>query len=311
MREAAEACSDAASDDDASSGSGGSIMQREAAAAIAEEQLEALAAGTLQLPHTEAIPLPAPVRCRGGCCEEWYCSASCADTAWQQYHQLLCCGPDEEDTARDSAATASGGKGKAHAAAGSDLQQEAQAHQWERQEALREFLHHADSTNDVFRLAGIVVAMVLQAAQRQVEGQQQQQPGSGGSGSSASEPSSEACWASLQAAWQPFAGGHKGLWWECTAAPLEAAADMRQLASDALELLTAALPPALPARFPALLSLPVWGSIIGKSLCWVDLCTSCTYSLVQQCCVLSMAAWLPDWLARAHLPISSSCVLII
>lgn len=39
---------------------------------------------------------------------------------------------------------------------------------------------------------------------------------------------------------------------------------MRQLAEDSLELLVAALPPHLPRRFPALLSLPIWGSIIGQ-----------------------------------------------
>jgi hypothetical protein len=275
-------------------------MQREAAAVIAEEQLEALAAGTLRLPHTEAIPLPAPVRCRGGCCEEWYCCASCADTAWQQYHQLLCCGPDEDDdTASGSAAACSSGKGKAPAAAGSDSQQEAQAQQREQREALREFLHHADSTNDVFRLAGIVVAMVLQAAQRQLEAQQQQQQQAGsGGGSSGGEPSSEACWAALLAAWQPFAGGHKGLWWECTAAPPEAAADMRQLAGDSLELLTAALPAALPAHFPALLSLPVWGSIIGKWLCWARPGGLGFPSAACSCSAADPRA--PEWLPYGH-----------
>ena len=40
-------------------------------------------------------------------------------------------------------------------------------------------------------------------------------------------------------------------------------ADMRQLAADSLELLSAALPASLLRRFPALLTLPVWGSIIG------------------------------------------------
>jgi len=37
-------------------------MPREAALAISEQQLEALATGELRLPHTDAFPLPTPVR---------------------------------------------------------------------------------------------------------------------------------------------------------------------------------------------------------------------------------------------------------
>ena len=44
---------------------------------------------------------------------------------------------------------------------------------------------------------------------------------------------------------------------------MTAAELMRQLAADSLELLSAALPASLLRRFPALLTLPVWGSIIG------------------------------------------------
>lgn len=54
-------------------------------------------------------------------------------------------------------------------------------------------------------------------------------------------------------------------------------ADMRQLAADSLELFSAALPAHLARRFPVLLALPVWGSIIGEpcalvtagSVCWL------------------------------------------
>lgn len=322
-------------------------MQREAALAIDEEQLEALAASSLRLPHTDSFLLPTPVsreqaagrrelllklcracgvggrlryagcgaqparqcalsmrcsvllryhrcmhrcsssmcssyakgptsaarvclqvRCAGGCCEEWYCSSSCADAAWQQYHQLLCPGPEEEEAEQEQGE----GKGKGKAAAAGPAEGEqggASGHELQQlREALREFLHLADSTNDVFRLAAIVVARVLLAAQQQLQLQAEQAGSTAGDSSSSrsgsDEPSSVACWAALLAAWQPFAVGHKGLWWECTAAPPEAAADMRQLAEDSLELLCAALPAHLLRCFPALLTLPVWGSIIGE-----------------------------------------------
>eukprot|EP00887_Chlorella_sp_A99_P006619 scaffold3.g6619.t1 len=133
---------------------------------------------------------------------------------------------------------------------------------------MTEFTDLADATNDVFRLAAVVVAITLLRAERLLAQQQQVQLGGAGSSSSTSGGPSgaadvQACWAALQAAWLPFAVGHKGLWWECTAAPAEAATDMRHLAADSLALLRAALPPWLAARYPALLSLEVWGSIVG------------------------------------------------
>lgn len=272
VREAAEAeeGSEAASDGDGSDGDGGSegdngSMQREAALALTDSQLQALADGSLKLPHTEAVQLPTPVRCPGSCCEEWYCSSGCADAAWQQYHQLLCVGPEEEEEDHAPAGTASKGKGAAAPTSAGHRGEDDDELQQQR-EALREFLHHADSTNDVFRLAANVVARVLLAAQQQLEGAAATKAG-GSSGSrggcSGAAHDKEACWRALLAAWQPFAVGHKGLWWECTAAPPQAAADMRQLAADSLELLCAALPAHLRRRFPALLTLPVWGSIIG------------------------------------------------
>ncbi|EFN50876.1 hypothetical protein CHLNCDRAFT_141673 [Chlorella variabilis] len=270
VREGAESGSEDASassssDSGSGGGGGGHSMHREAAAALREEQLEGLAAGALKLPHTEAVPLPTPARCPGGCLEEWYCSDSCAEAAWQLYHQLLCVGPEEDDQQDESGSSSNPGKAPAAAAAETG---ETQQEERRRQLALREFLEHADETNDVFRLAANAVAQVLVAAQQQLGSQQQHRNGSGsGDGSSGSssggEPGRDACWQALLAGWQPFAAGHKGLWWECTAAPPEAAADMRQLAEDSLELLVAALPPHLPRRFPALLSLPIWGSIIG------------------------------------------------
>lgn len=228
--------------------------------------------------------------CQGGCSGikdclgDRYCSPSCAADAWQQYHQLLCMGPEEEQPECNGGSVSGSGsrgeiqdKGMAPAAGSSSLRAGILAGQEEKEkagsrnqhqsEALQEFFWHADHTNDIFRLAAIVVAKVLLAADRLLA-QQGREAGSscscGGGSSSGGEPGSAACWQALLAAWQPFAAGHKGLWWECTAAPPEAAADMRQLASDSLGLLAAALPPRLLSRFPALITLPVWGSIIGR-----------------------------------------------
>lgn len=229
------------------------------------------------LPPTSRVQVP----CLGGCSEEKYCSAACAEAAWQQYHQLLCAGPDAAGSGSTS------GKGKAAAAGGSGSKSAER-----RQAALREFLHHADETNDVFRLAAVVLARTLLEAEQLVE--QGGSPGSveGSSCGSGSEPSGNACWKALQAAWEPFACGHKGLWWEAVSAPPDAAADMRQLAADSLELLTAALPSRLARRYPALLSLEVWGSVIGEemALCWC-VCSCLRSTLPLPVCCWQNAGW--------------------
>lgn len=72
---------------------------------------------------------------------------------------------------------------------------------------LADFYQHAEEYNDVFILAAQVVATALLAAQHEL-----------GQPPDASTPAS-ACWAALLKGWQPFAMGHKGLWWECVAKP--------------------------------------------------------------------------------------------
>ena len=47
--------------DEGSGGSAGSSAQYEAALALDADAVAALAAGTLQLPHTDDVPLPQPV----------------------------------------------------------------------------------------------------------------------------------------------------------------------------------------------------------------------------------------------------------
>eukprot|EP00887_Chlorella_sp_A99_P006616 scaffold3.g6616.t1 len=212
--------SDAASSDGSESSGGAG-----AASAIDDAVLQTLIGGQLCLPLSDCLPLPAPVRCRGGCADEWYCSTACEAAAWERCHQLLCTGPADA-----AAADAGGGKGKQLVATGGAQRQQEAEQRREQAAAMTEFTDLADATNDVFRLAAVVVAITLLRAERLLAQQQ-------------------------QAAWLPFAVGHKGLWWECTAAPAEAATDMRHLAADSLALLRAALPPWLAARYPALLSL--------------------------------------------------------
>lgn len=273
----------AAQDDDAASESSeepqseGSASEGCPASGVEDAALQALASGALRLPCSDAAPLPQPVRCRGRCSEDWYCSKACEAAAWDKCHQLLCTGAAEQENGQQRAAEAGSSgaaraKGKRPAAdvvpgyARADAAADpAVARQ--RAEALMAFNDFADGTNDVFRLAAKVVAATLLAAERQLAAD----ASSGVHGTSASASASansaaadpERCWAALGHAWLPFAVGHKGLWWECTAAPPEAAEDMRALAEDALQLLVPALPAPLLSRYPALLSLEVWGSIIG------------------------------------------------
>jgi len=78
------------------------------------------------------------VSCRGGC-EETYCSERCESEAWRRYHHLLC-----------PAST------KASAACAADL--------------LSEFGVHADTTNDIFKLAARFFALLLTLAPRNDDG---------------------------------------------------------------------------------------------------------------------------------------------
>lgn len=99
-------------------------------------QLHALADGSLRLPFSaEHFPLPAPVPCTGGCAAV-FCSAKCAQAAWDAHHCLLCNGP--------------------HSSRASD--------------ALASFHAHARRTNDIFLLAARVIAAVVLQAERTLGG---------------------------------------------------------------------------------------------------------------------------------------------
>jgi hypothetical protein len=170
---------------------------------------------------------------------------------------------------------------------------------------LASFNDHADGTNDIFRLAAKVVAGVALGAQRNLEAMEQKEVS--GAGSSSSEHRQ---WSAAQrqdaliAAWQPYAMGHKGLWWECVARPADVMVgreeamfreEMRRCARESLDLLTMALlPGGLPAAFPALFDLRVWGSIIGM------------FELVRRAC----RARNTDNHGKCPLPAHASCIII-
>jgi len=105
----------------------------------------------------------AQVACPGGCADELFCSAACADAAWRAHHALTCCGPSARaagggalpDAAPAGAAGAAAARpgAEARAAAG-----EAPAAARRRggaggAAAMRRFRDHADATNDIFHVA--------------------------------------------------------------------------------------------------------------------------------------------------------------
>lgn len=147
--------------------------------------------------------------------------------------------------------------------------------------AMAAFAEHALQTNEIFLLAAKVVCGTLLRAVRLLGASQQQQqqsegPGcsaAGAGGSSAEEGSAgdgaagSRISAALQAAWQPYLYGWKRPWWEAVAVPDdvededEFRGQLRSLASDSLELLSAAI--RHPELAPHLLQLQVYGSIVG------------------------------------------------
>ena len=125
---------------------------------------------------------PAQVACPGGCTDEAYCSAACADAAWHAHHGLTCSGPAPAATAASMPAAeprplpddtrCSSARpvpsGVAGAGPGGALRRGAGARQGGAAdaEAMRGFRAHADATNDIFHVAAQVVAGTLLRARR-------------------------------------------------------------------------------------------------------------------------------------------------
>ena len=138
------------------------------------------------------------VPCPGGCSDEVYCGAECAQRDWHQSHSALCTGP-----------TASASRSAAQA------------------DALLEFYSLASATNDTLILAAKVLAAVQNEALRLLE-----QPGGAGAGCSAGSGlgggQDARHWGALLEAWSPFALGHKALWWEIVPAAMDGADQCRR-----------------------------------------------------------------------------------
>jgi hypothetical protein len=151
---------------------------------------------------------------------------------------------------------------------------------------ISQFLQHADETNDIFRVAAQVIASTMLKANtlmRQKQGgpgEQAKEPAAaetptaaGGNGSAATAKQSQTAGAAavdqaLRLVLLPWAAAHKAIWWEAVAVPegeeeVEFRAQLRELASDSLELLQSAFPK---TPFSQLFDLEVrpWGCVKGR-----------------------------------------------
>ena len=129
------------------------------------------------------------------------------------------------------------------------------------------FVEHAKETNDIFILAAkllVRVALAAERAETAAAGRHGKAP--------ARDPGSPEAMASLAAAWEPFAMGHKAVWWEAVARPDDVAAgdeetafrdSMKDIAVESLNLLVRSLPSAVVEAFPGLFDLEVFSRVIG------------------------------------------------
>ncbi|KAG2444943.1 hypothetical protein HXX76_001679 [Chlamydomonas incerta] len=260
---------------------------------VPPERIEALRSGAEKLPLSEDFQLPPPVPCRRRC-GEVFCGQACEAAAWEQFHCLLCTAP-----APAEAAQAAGGAGPSTSAASAAAAATGQEGEERREDgggeeegqeevvhgvrvdrrALAAFVEHAKDTNEIFILAAQVLASTLIRAARALESGEAEAAVAAGSSAAAGpstssssqqpqqQPSAAACRAALQAGWRPYVYGWKRVWWEAVAVPEDVDSEeefreqLRALAADSLELLTAALHD---SRFgPDLLTLEVFGSVVG------------------------------------------------
>eukprot|EP00250_Pteridium_aquilinum_P015922 c22840_g1_i1 orf=623-2047(-) len=188
---------------------------------------EELVNGSLRLPFSDLFPLPSIVTCVGGCEDELFCSETCAKAAWDSYHSLLCTGPDSLCKEKD---------------------------------LLREFIKHANETNDIFLVAAKVISSTILRASRLKQLRHARHP-------EITQPSNDAMSVLLEA-WEPFFMGFKRLWWDSVALPtdlgpndeMEFRNQLKELSSHSLKLLKGAI---FQEEYAALFSLQVYGHIIS------------------------------------------------
>ncbi|KAJ7562290.1 hypothetical protein O6H91_03G062700 [Diphasiastrum complanatum] len=197
--------------------------------ALSFESFSWISDDALRLPFGDVFPLPHIVECRGGCHEDLFCSF-CSEACAEAAWEAYHC------------LLCTGSKSLCP-----------------NKSLLSEFKQFADETNDIFHLAAQVIANVICKC-RKLE-------------SVATEVKSEEDAKArntrmLLEAWEPFAMGHKRLWWESIALPEDvdpAEEDvfrnqMKELAANSLGLLKKVL---FMEEYAALFSLEVYGYIIG------------------------------------------------
>jgi hypothetical protein len=228
--------------------------------------IEGLLQGRVQLPMAASVQdVSGPIPCRHGCGEQ-YCCCECEAAAWSRHHCLLCPAVDDgaQRAGRGTARSGSRRGGSSSGSGGSSSNPRSGGTQRTvhgvhvNSSALRAFYEHADSSNEVFRLAAQVVATMLVAADRLLampgasadeeatataaysaalatahgaskcvllpQGQQQQQQDLQ-QDANTDNVDVDACLAALQAAWLPYAVAHKAPWWEVVRRELRAAAE--------------------------------------------------------------------------------------
>jgi hypothetical protein len=144
--------------------------EEEAAAAATDADAQQRRLPLAHLVPRRFLPAPAPVPCRLHCGAE-FCTAQCEAEAWKRWHCLLCPGDRKARERRQRRADVASGAEHDHVA-GVRVDRAAVQH----------FLEHSDSSNDAFRVAGMVVAMLLVETDRLLRLAQRQQEEAGGDG---------------------------------------------------------------------------------------------------------------------------------
>ena len=221
----------------------GDANDGDAAASIVDPGfLRQLLGGEKRLPGSELFPMPPSRRCPGGG-REVYCSQACETKAWESHEKWMCAGDG------------SGSK----------------------PDAMREFIDHAKETNDIFILTAKVLIRVASqannaAAASAANADDSSVSASGKRPEESSNDDDDAALSALAAAWEPFAMGHKAVWWETMARPDDVApgaeedafrGSMRDIAQESLKLLVSALPSDVVDAYPGLFSLEVFSRVIG------------------------------------------------
>ncbi len=299
-----------------------SLPQWQIEAAVDAPTLEGLINGTHQLPHSDLVGTPEPAPCVGGCAER-YCSAACARAAWDGYHCLLCpvgqlqgggsgdpkgkgkgaavgsssggggaagsssgAASGSGRSAKGASGSGSGSKGKKVLGAAAKREAAETVHGVQlRRGRLEAFLEHADDSNDMFRLAAQVLAIVLVSAHSQLQqlrpndSSQPEEAAAGEAPAATEQQRGEA----LRRAWLPFAVAEKAPYWEVAAVEKgagdgeedddeeeEVRAHIKELTRESLALLKAAW---VGTEWPELLDLQVgfvwqlgsFGSFLGTN----------------------------------------------